>query len=178
MGRSDLHKRANECHSPEQATNSPALLQFSMSKVGVAVLQQPTLPSRVQVPLNQTDLSNLTKQIAAQQANLPDGVCTGNLIADIDTDKIPQAIKDEIMKCAEENLLLDTSCRCAIYELSYWNWCRESLASEALGVGGKLGDLANEVLISTIIEPREKFLHKKIGEHGVGCKATAYSSSS
>lgn len=147
-----------------------------MSKIGAKVWQQPTPSFRAQ--LNQT---------AVQLANLPEGVCTGNLQGDIDkvpddsTDKsneIPKFIREEIMKCAKENLLLNPGCRCSIYELTYWSWCRKSLASEALGIGGILGDLANEVLITTIIDPREKFLHKQISAAGLGCKVTAYSSSS
>merc|ERR1719401_121339 len=105
-----FYKRAIECHSPGQATDTPALLQVTMSRTEVAVLQQPTRPSPVQVPLNQTDLSNLTKQVTAQQADL--GFCTGDLLADIDSNKIPQAIQDEVQKCAKENLLADPSCRC------------------------------------------------------------------
>lgn len=165
--RSAVPKRSIECREQEQTITAPVLLQVSMPEAKVEALQDAILrPVLLQESSNH---SQMTQQ--------KEGACTGELVKDIDMAKVPEAIKDEIKKCIKENLLVDPSCRCAIYELSYWNWCKETLA-DGHGLGDNfVGDLVNQGL-TAIIEAREDVLHSKIDDHGVGCKAAAYSSSS
>lgn len=114
------------------------------------------------------------------QKNLPEGTCRGDILFDIevDVDKIPKPIKTIVKRCVSSNIWLDPDCDCAIGELAYWHWCREHLGSELLGgvgdwFGGMVGEAADEVLIRTVIKPRERFLNRRIDEHGYFCRLQA-----
>merc|ERR1712048_1195011 len=105
------------------------------------------------------------------------GTCTGDLVHDLDLTRLPEAVKRVIRRCITANIKLNPDCDCAIAELTYWSWCRANIAGELLGggdwFGGAVSETANQVLITTVVDPREKFLLRSIDEHGFLCRLQA-----